>query len=195
MRPNESPPPALIPRGPKLTLKERAPEKGPPVDRIKAEAVATHKSRKKKKQVKAGRPKSAFLESLAAFILIGGLLGGLLFHQVTGKDLISPEYANYGRIFMVLGLYVVLVIEAFTQEMLHGLFCVFFPPYALVYGLLYSDAGPLRGLSLAMIVFLSAEMYFSPEDALVYHIRDAISGFVGEGQRLILDEPRNVPRH
>lgn len=195
MRPDESPPPALIPPGPKLTLKPRGPDVGPPVERLKAEAQKEHKKRKKKKQVKGGRPKSAMLQSFAAFLLIGGLLGGLLFHEVTGKELVSGEIANYGRIFLVVALYVVLVIEAFTQDMLHGLFCVFFPPYALVYGLLYSDAGPLRGLSLAVIVFLGAEMYFSPEDALVYHVRDAISEFVGEGQRLILDEPRNEPRH
>lgn len=195
MRPDDSPPPALIPPGPKLTLKPRGPEVGPPVDRLKEEAIKTSKSRKKKRQIKAGKPRSAALQSVAAFLLIGGLMGGLLFHQVTGKELISPEYANYGRIFFVVAMYIVLVIEAFTQDMLHGLFCVFFPPYALVYGLLYSDAGPLRGLSLAVMVFLGAEMYFTPEDALVYHVRDGISEFVGQGQRLIQDEPRNVPRH
>ncbi|MCC5844109.1 MAG: hypothetical protein JJU05_07650 [Verrucomicrobia bacterium] len=195
MRPDESPPPALIPPGPKLTLKPRGPDVGPPVERLKEEARATHKFRKKKKQVKAGKPKSALLQSVGAFLLIGGLFGGLLYHQVTGKELISPEHAHYGRVFFVVAFYLVLVIEAFTEDMLHGLFCVFFPPYALVYGLLYSDAGPLRGLSLAVIVFLGAEVYFTPEDALVIHVRDGISEFVSEGQRLIQDEPRNVPRH
>ncbi len=195
MRSDESPPPALIPPGPKLTLKPRGPDVGPPVERLKAEAAAHQKSRKKKKQIKAGKPRSAFWQSAGAFLLIGGLFGGLLFHQVSGQALISAEHANYGRILFVVSLYLVLVIEAFTQEMLHGLFCVFFPPYALVYGLFFSDAGPLRGLSLAVIVFLGAEMYLIPGDALVYQVRDGISEFVSEGQRLIQDEPRNVPRH
>lgn len=195
MRPDDSTPPPLIPPGPKLSLKPRGPEAAPPVDRLREEAVAAAKSRKKKKQVKAGRPRSAMLQSVAAFLLIGGLFGGLLFHEVTGKAVLSAEQVTYGRIFLVVGLYVVLVIEAFTQDMLHGLFCVFFPPYALVYGLLYSDAGPLRGLSLAVMVFLGAEMYFAPETALVYQVRDWIGGMVDEGQRLIQDEPRKVPRH
>lgn len=195
MRPDESPPPVLIPRGPKLTLKPRGPEAAPPVDRIRNEAQSKHKSRKRKKQVRAGKPRSAMLQSVAAFLLIGGLFGALLYHQVTGQELIPSELANNGRIFLVAAFYVVLVIEAFTQDMLQGLFCVFFPPYALVYGLFFSDAGPLRGLSLALLVFLGAEMYFSPEDALVYETSNKLSELVSRGQGLIMDEPRNAPRY
>jgi hypothetical protein len=195
MRPDQSPPPVLIPRGPKPALKPRGPEAPPPVDRIREEAKKIGKSRKKKKQVKAGKPKSAILQSVAAFLLIGGLFGAMLFHQVTDRELISAEHFHYGRVFLVVAFYIVLVIEAFTEDMLHGLFCVFFPPYALVYGLFFSDAGPLRGLTLAVALFLGAEIYLTPDDSLVIIARDAVSSFVNQGQSLILDEPRNVPRH
>lgn len=193
MRSDESPPPALVPPGPKLTLKPRRPDVPPPVERFREEVLSSKASRRKKRKKKTVRPGSAFLQSLGAFLLIGAVLGGLFYHAWTGQEVLAEEQVLAARIFLVAALYLVLLMEAFTQNALHGIFSVFFPPYALIYGLFFSDGGPLRGMSLALLLFLGAEGVLTPENAIVFQARDQISSLVEAGQRLIQGDPRHVP--
>lgn len=193
---DDDPPPALIPPGPKMTFKKRGPEAAPPVERHRDPVDRrTGKKKKKSKKAKVVKPGSAALQSLAGFVFVALLLGGLLYHQIQGLSYLSPEHASLLRIVLVGGFWLVLMIEAFTADMMQGLFCVFFPPYAFVYGLLFSDAGPLRGLTFGILLFLGAEIYFTPKDALALHIRDGVQEIVDKGQSAILDEPRKDPRH
>jgi len=194
---DDAPPPALIPPGPKLTFKQREPEVAPPVDRHRdpVDRRTGEKKSRRKKKAKVVKPGSAALQSLAGFAFVALLLGGLLYHQVHGLGFLSADHASLLRIVLVGGFWLVLMIEAFTADMMQGLFCVFFPPYAFVYGLLFSDAGPLRGLTFGMLLFLGSEIYFTPGDALALHIRDGVQEVIQKGQSAILDEPRKDPRH
>ena len=191
MNPEDSPPPKLMESGPKLTFKEKKEEVAPPVERHKETSKNRKKKRRRKnKEAKITEPGSGAWQSVLAFVLVGLLLGGFLWHQVNEKGMVDYTYLNLGRIVVVVGLFVVLLIEAFSQDMIQGLLCVFFAPYAFVYGLLFADAGPLRGFTGAVVLFLGAEIYFTPDDAMTLHARDWVTNVVNRGQGLIMDEPR-----
>ncbi|MCC5847098.1 MAG: hypothetical protein JJU29_03310 [Verrucomicrobia bacterium] len=181
----------LIPAGPKLTFKERKEGVRPPVEPLEErKRTRDRKGRKKHQKVNVTRPGSGALQSGAAFVLVTLLLGALLYHQYEEMTILSEPQANLVRLCFVVGLYVVLLLEAFTQDMMQGLFCVFFAPYAYVYGIFFADAGPLRGFTVAVILFLGAEMYFQPKDALVYHAIENVESVIARGRGLIMDEPR-----
>lgn len=197
MNPSEESPPALIPPGPKLTFKAKGPEVPPPVERhLEPDPRETRKQRKRRiRRAKPTKAGSAFLQSFAGFLMILVLLGGLLFHRVAGMDFLPENVTQFLRIALVAGFWLVLMIEAFTEDMMQGLFIVFFPPYAFVYGLLFADFGPLRGITVGLLLFLGAEVYFDPGDALVIHANNWVTGLVDKGQRAIIDDPRQIQRY
>ena len=191
MNPEDTPPPKLMESGPKLTLKDRKAEVAPPVERhLETSKSKKRKRRKQNKDAKITKPGSGAWQSVLAFFVVAAVLGGFLWHQVNEKGMVDYTYLNLGRIVVVGGLFVVLLLDAFSQDMIQGLLCVFFAPYAFVYGLLFADAGPLRGFTTAVVVFLGAEIYFTPNDAMTLHARDWVTNIVGSGQGLIMDEPR-----
>ena len=182
---------SLIPPGPKLKLKERGDGARPPVETLEErKRTRDRKGRKKGQKVHVTRPGSGALQSGAAFVLVTLILGALLYHQFEEMTVLSGPQANLVRICFVVGLYVVLLLEAFTQDMMQGLFCVFFPPYAYIYGIFFADAGPLRGFTIAVLLFLGAEMYLQSDDALVYHSIENVQSVIARGRGLIMDEPR-----
>lgn len=192
MSQQDEPPPVLIPDGPKLSLKEKKAEAPPPVDRHRAVDKRAAKKKRRKRPAKKKKVMSAFLESFFALLFVGALGGGLIYHRVTGQDLLPLYAVNLVSASLVLAFYVVILIESFTQDMLQGILCLFIPPYALIYGLFFSDAGPLKGFTLGLILFLGAEMFFVPNDALVNRGTETVSNWVGSLQALIGGERREA---
>lgn len=64
------------------------------------------RKKKKGKKAKTTKPGSAFLQSVAGFLFVILVLGGLLYHQVQGLTLIDPYYVNVARIVLVVGFWV-----------------------------------------------------------------------------------------
>lgn len=194
---NDKSPPVLIPDGPRLSFKEKKQEVPPPVDRHRAldKRAAKKQRREERRRHRSSNKKkgmSAFLESFLAFLLLCALGGGLIYHRVTGQDLLPLYVVNLASISILAGFYVVVLIEAFAHDMLQGILCLFIPPYALVYGLFFSDAGPLKGFTLGLMLFLGAEMYYVPDDALVNQGTKTLSSWVGGLQALIGGERRQA---
>ena len=185
--------PELIPAGPKLNFKQTKKEADAPVERHRLpekEKRKTYVKRKKKSKVNKGS--SALLESLMGFVFVALLGGGLIYHRVTGQTLLSVYALNMVGLSIVLGFYVVMIIESFSHDLMQGVLCLFVPPYVFIYGLFFSDAGPLRGFTLGVLVFLGAEMHFTPDTSLALKGRDQVTGWVEGGQRLLSGERRDA---
>ncbi|MGA0332434.1 MAG: hypothetical protein ACO3N7_00385 [Kiritimatiellia bacterium] len=149
---------------------------------------------KNKKPAKAsGSFRVKFLSSSIGTCAIGCLiLGAFLYHQVNGLEILTPEQAIMTRGIAVVAFFVLLVVEAFTEDMLQGILSLFLPPYAFIYGLLFADAGPIRGLTMAMVLFLSSEIYFTQDDALVLKSAATINEWIDSGQQKLInpDKPQ-----
>lgn len=144
---------------------------------------------KTKKPAKAsGKFGIRFLSmSIGSFLLGAAVFGAFLYHQVNGMDILTPHQATMARGIAVVAFFVVLVIEAFHEDMIQGVLSLFLPPYAFVYGLLFADAGPIRGLTMAMLVFLSAEIYFTPDDALIPNTVSTLNSWIESGQQKLIN--------
>jgi hypothetical protein len=171
----------------KLRLKPRLEQSRPPV---RAAPPAKKKKSKAPKTPKAGKASGRFGMrflgmSIGSFLLGSALLGSFLYHQATGMEILTEDQAEMTRGVAVVAFLVILIIEAFTEDLLQGVLSLFLLPYAFVYGLLFADAGPIRGFTMAMLVFLGAEMYFTPQNALVPKVTNTINEWIDLGQQLI----------
>ena len=185
-----------IPGGSRLTLKPRGLEKAPPVERppelSNREKRKLEKKRSKMKPAKGSRSFGMrFLgQSVGAFVIGMLVFGGFLYHQAVGMTLLTPAQAEVARGVAMAAFVVILIIEAFTEDMMQGILCLFLVPYSFIYGLLFADAGPIRGLTMAVIVFLGAEMYFTPKEALVPQVADTVNGWIFSGQDRLINPDR-----
>lgn len=177
--------PELIPPGPKLTLKHKAPEVAPPVERHRAEAMKKVPRRQRRKRVR--KASSFWMGSVGSFLIAALILGGLLYHQFSKRELITLEQFHFARVILVSAMFVVLVIDGFVQDMLQGVIGLFFPPYAWVYGLLFADNGPIRGLTAATLLFLGAEIWVTPKDSLVLQLQETVNTWIDKGQKSLTD--------
>lgn len=128
--------------------------------------------------------------SIGTFLVAGSAFGAFIYHQVNDLEILTPQQLSMTRGIVVVAFFVILVIEAFTEDLLQGVLSLFLPPYAFVYGLLFADAGPIRGLTMAMLVFLGAEVYFTPDDALVPKTTNTINAWIDTGQQKLIDPDR-----
>lgn len=158
--------------------------------------AAKKKKKRKKREKKPGAASKKFglrflTQTIGSFCVGGLILGAFLYHQATGMEVLTPQQAQVARGIAIVSFMVILIIEAFTEDMMQGILSFFLLPYSFVYGLLFADAGPIRGLTVAVLLFLGAEMYFTPNDALVPTVADTVNGWVRAGQdKLIYPDGR-----
>jgi len=150
------------------------------------------KAKEKKPGHASGKFGTRFLGQSIGTFLVGILLfGGFIYHQYYELGLLSVHQAAMTRGIAVIAFFVILVIEAFTDDLIQGVLAFFLPPYAFVYGLFFADTGPIRGLTLAMIVFLGAEVYFTPDDALFPKTTKTISEWIESGQQKLINPDKH----
>ena len=172
----------------KLQLKSRK------VEEVEVPHLPPAPAKKPKKEPTKNPAKSSgklgirFLSmSIGSFLLGSAVFGAFLYHQVNGLEILTPHQDTMARGIAVVAFFVILVIEAFHEDMIQGILSLFLAPYAFVYGLLFADAGPIRGLTMAMLVFLSAEVYFTPDDALVPNTIHTLNGWIESGQQKLIN--------
>lgn len=175
-----------------LRLKPRTDPKPAPVrSRPPVPPKKTEKPKEPKPGKASGRFGLRFLGMSIGSFLFGSLIfGSFLYHQATGMTILTAQQADTARGVAVVAFFVILVIEAFTEDLLQGVLSFFLPPYAFVYGLFFADAGPIRGLTMAMILFLGAEMYFTPQNALVPKVSNTINEWIDSGQQKLINPDR-----
>jgi len=183
-----------IPGGSQLKLKKKVPLPEPPVAKPPP-PKDTKKAKKQRKKPKPGRTANRFgLRffglSIGSFLLGGAVLGAFLYHQINGLDILTPEQADMARAITVIAFILVVILEAFTEDMMQGILCLFLLPYTFVYGLLFADAGPIRGLTMALLAFFAAEIYFTPDDALVPQVAEMINTWIEDGQERLINPDR-----
>lgn len=160
-----------------------------------SQAPVTKKKRKEPKKPKPGKVSGHFGVrfwgmSIGSFLIGSAIFGSFLYHQATGMTILTAQQADTARGVAVVAFFVILVIEAFTEDLLQGVLSFFLPPYAFVYGLFFADAGPIRGLTMSMILFLGAEMYFTPQNALAPKVTNTINEWIVSGQQKLINPDR-----
>lgn len=178
-----------------LRLKPRTEQKPAPVQAPPPPKTKKSKKRKEPKQPKPGNASGRFGVrflgmSIGSFLLGSAIFGSFLYHQATDMTILTEQQADTARGMTVVAFLVILIIEAFTEDLLQGVLALFLPPYAFVYGLFFADAGPVRGLTMAMLLFLGAEMYFTPQNALVPIVSNTLNGWIDSGQQKLIDPDR-----
>lgn len=178
-----------------LRLKPRMEQTPAPVNAAPPPKKKKSKKSKKTKQPKPGKASGRFGMrflgmSIGSFLLGAALFGSFLYHQATGMTILTEQQADTTRGIAVVAFLVILIIEAFTEDLLQGVLAFFLPPYAFVYGLFFADAGPVRGLTMAMVLFLGAEIYFTPQNALVPIVSNTINGWIDSGQQKLINPDR-----
>jgi len=182
---------SVIPGGSRLSLKPKDWESPTVVE----EPEELKKAAKKKKNKRAPKKPSEakqftvkFLSmSIGSFLVAGLIFGTFLYHQTASLSWISPGQAEMARGIAVVSFLVILIIEAFTEDMMQGILCLFLLPYTFVYGLLFADAGPVRGVTVAMLLFLGSEVYFTPDSALVPKVERTINGWISTNQDKLIN--------
>ena len=176
------------PEAPVLRLKKREVEE----ETILAPPPPSQKNNKKQQTKKPGHASGRFGikflgQSIGSFLVGILILGAFIYHQMNHLDILTSEQASMTRGIAVIAFFVILVIEAFTEDLIQGVLSLFLPPYAFVYGLLFADAGPIRGLTMAMLVFLGAEVFLTPDDALVPKTVSTLNGWIEGGQQKLIN--------
>ncbi|GEM_PF-1249875 len=182
---------SVIPGGSRLALKPKEWESPTVVEEPKDLPKTAKKQKSKrapKKPQKARQFALKFLsQSIGSFLVAAVLFGTFLYHQATALSWISPSQAEMIRGIGVVSFLVILIIEAFTEDMMQGILCLFLLPYTFVYGLLFADAGPVRGVTVAMILFLASEIYFTPDSALIPKVEHTVNSWINTNQDKLIN--------
>lgn len=151
-----------------------------------AEAVSAKPSSRKNPKKSVNRSGSRTLRLLGLTLgpcFLGLIvLGAFLAHQVLDWQILTPEQARLTRNIGIASFFAVVILQAFTEDLLQGILCFFLLPYTVIYGLFFADAGPIRGLTIAVLIFLGAEMFYTPEEAIVPTIQSAVNNWIQDGQ-------------
>jgi hypothetical protein len=118
-----------------------------------------------------------------AFLVVAGLLVGM---QSLAKG--SPEMTrNYVWVRAVVGgfVYLLIVILAYEDGLLHGFLCLFLPPYAVYYALARTEYYFLKGAFTALAVVVAAELYLLPQSSALNSLQDGLTRSIEHGERLI----------
>jgi hypothetical protein len=118
-----------------------------------------------------------------AFLAVAGILVGM---QSLAKG--SPEITrNYVWVRAIAGglIYLLIVILAYEDGLLHGFLCLFLPPYAVYYALARTEYYFLKGAFTALVVVVAAELYLLPQCSALNSMQDALTRGIEHGEYLI----------
>ena len=172
-----------------LRLKPREHPEQEKLREASAAAFASASAKPHKKQ-KRGHPSFAaqvLTLTLGPCLLGLVILGLFLAHQVLEWEILSPEQASLTRNIAIGSFLAVIILEAFSEDLMQGVLCFFLPPYMFIYALFFSDAGPIRGLTIAVLIFLGAEMALQPEEALVPVVQTTLNDWIRAGQDKLIN--------
>lgn len=121
---------------------------------------------------------------IMVFLFVTGLMVGYQWQAARFADFL-PFY-TWSRNIMVLVAFWLVVADAFQSGLLQAALCVFLPPYTIVYATSRLTSYILRGLFLAALVVLAAELYFIPEESVALALQGVLAGFIESVDGLIL---------
>jgi hypothetical protein len=183
--PSPKPDPGVL----RLRKRDTAPPPSPMQEKTRPPTASGSKPKKKKRKHKQ-KPGTTVVQALAKTLgscVIALLLCGLfLAHQVLEWELLPQDTLLLARNITLAAFLVVLILEAFSEDLLQGILCLFLLPYTVFYGVFMSDAGPIRGITIAILMFLGAEIYFTPEQAVVPKVEAQVSSWIRSGQDALI---------
>jgi hypothetical protein len=162
------------------------PPASPEQERIKSAMDEAHKTTEKVRSPKA-------VLGWLMFLLVGGILVGLLHYGSEGH----PEFLQYYRwarvaSWAIVGL--ILLLVAFEDSTVQGLFCLFIPLYVIYYVFVRCDSHLLRGAFLGVLVSLFAELHYLSSGAIIITVQNIMNNVIDSGNFLI-DEASKAPTY
>ena len=117
------------------------------------------------------------------FSLVAALLIGFQWKQNDFSQ--YQDYYIWGRNVVALGSYFIVILVAFQDTTMAGLLCLFFFPYSLIYASNSLESYLLRGVFLASLMALMAEVYFFGSQSALSQMGDQFTNFVDSVDGLI----------
>ncbi len=116
-----------------------------------------------------------------------GIAGGLLFFQYKMDEYPAfREYHFWGRAALWALTAIIIYVAGFEDTVFQGFFCLLCPPYAVYYVIVRSDSYVLRGMLMALLVALFAELYFMKDAAFLITMQDWMNSVITGGENLII---------
>ena len=130
---------------------------------------------------KVSTPK-VILEWIMVF-LIGGSMCGLLYGMQAHTEMLG--YYKWVRNIAGPIIYVLLLVVAYRDTTMQGIFCLLFPPYAVYYAFTRADSYILRGAVLGLLIGLGVEAYYLGDASVVAQVQVYVNNVVQGGESLI----------
>jgi len=176
-----------------LRLKKKEPAAQP--EHVQKKPPPQKKAEKSSKKKRKKRSRATLAKYLVRTFGCGLLMltasGLFLAHQIQEWGLIPNSQAIMARNLTLAAFFILLILEAFYEDLLQGVLSLFLLPYSVVYGVFISESGAIRGLTVAVLLFLGAEMYLTPDEAVVPKVQKEVNSWIRSGQdKLIYPDGR-----
>jgi hypothetical protein len=109
------------------------------------------------------------------------IAGAMLAFQYGAPDV--REYLPWyvmGRNVLLAGIVSWILVDAWRSSVGHGLTCMFFPPYILLYAIGQVESVLLRGLVFGLLIGLTGEAWLLPSQSLVLSLGPMFSSLVDQ---------------
>lgn len=119
----------------------------------------------------------------AVFLVVGGIMFWLLYNKGA-----NSSFQEYYEMLRAVGwgiASIVLIIVAFQDSTLQGIFCLLLWPYAIYYVFSRADSYLLRGLVMGLLVGICAEVYYLGDQSVVADLQAYLNNVVNGGGALI----------
>lgn len=148
---------------------EEPPPMAPPMDTI----LQQREERRRKRQTLAS--------DLTGQVWLIGVAAAMLSFQSAAADLREylPVYV-WTRNLLLIAVCGWLVVDAWRASIWHGLACMVFPPYLLLYAISQVESVILRGLVFSLMIGLVGEAWMLPGDSLVLRLGPTCSAVVDQ---------------
>jgi len=126
----------------------------------------------------AQRSESPVLLAIPALLVVAG---AMIFFQYRSD--VWSEYTlhyEFARNILLVGIWLLLVLEAWRDSVGKGALSLLFPPFVILYALRETESGLLRGAFFGVLLGLCTEAFLIPDAAILQALGPAAQGMVDQ---------------
>jgi hypothetical protein len=124
------------------------------------------------------RSESPAMLAIPALIVVTGAMVLFQFRSDAWSE--YTLHYEFGRNILLVGIWLLLVLEAWRDSLGKGALSLLFPPYVMLYALRESESGLLRGAIFGMFLGLCTEAFLIPDAAILQSLGPAAQGMVDQ---------------
>ena len=126
----------------------------------------------------AQKVESPAMLAVPSLLVVAGAM--VLFQYRFDAWSVSSVHYEFGRNILLVGAWLLLVLEACRASMDKGALSLFFPPYVMLYALRETKSGLLRGAFSGLLIGLCTEAFLIPDAAILQALGPAAQGMVDQ---------------